>query len=206
METINYRGVEIEIRPDEMSESPNEWWDNERFLVYDHRDFYVEKKGFNPRDIFDYFEEHAFKKVLYQGYFVFTVYAYIHSGVALSLGRSRYPFNDRWDVSSTGNILIKRQKGVWTEAKARKIAEGLIETWNQYLSGDVWGYNIEQFNDSCWGYYGYDTCLEEAKRIVDWHLEENRKKRIATLKQLIKSKVPLEYRQKQLLTLSSTYN
>jgi len=205
METIKYRGVEIEIKQDEMAESPNEW-ESDNFLVYDHRDFYVEKKGFNPRDIFDYFEEHAFKKVLYQGHFVFMVYAYIHSGVALSLGRNGYPFNDRWDVSSTGNILIKRQKGVWTEAKARKIAEGLIETWNQYLSGDVYGYNIEQFNESCWGYYEYDTCLQEAKGIVDWHLEEARKKRIVILKQLIKSKVPLEYRQKQLLTLSSTYN
>jgi len=205
MEKINYRGIGIEIIPDEDCESPNEW-DNDRFIVYDHRDFYVEKKGFNPKEIFDYFEENAYKKVLYKGYFVFTLYAYIHSGVYLSLGRGRYPFNDRWDVSSTGSVLIKRTSGTWTEAKARKVAEGLIETWNQYLSGDVYGYNIEQLNESCWGYYGKDVCLQEAKDIIDWHLENQRKKRIVTLKELIKSKVPLEHRQKRLLTLSSTYN
>jgi len=205
MEKINYRGIEIKIIPDEDCESPNEWSDDE-FIVYNHRDFYVKKEGFSPREIFDYFEENAYRKKLYKGHFVFTLYAYIHSGVSLSLGRDRYPFNDRWDVSSTGNVLVKRASGTWTEAKAREIAEELVRTWNQYLSGDVYGYNIEQLNESCWGYYGGDVCLQEAKSIVDRRLENQRKKRIVTLKGLIKSKVPLEHRQKRLLTLSSTYN
>jgi hypothetical protein len=55
------------------------------------------------------------------------------------------------------------------EGMARKCAEGLVETWNQYLWGDVWGYVItdsdgeEVESGSCWGFYGLDACIEEAK-------------------------------------------
>lgn len=205
METINYRGVEIEIEQDEFTESPNDW-DGSRFIVYDHRDFYVEKKGFNPNDIF---EDVWGTNKLYKGYYVFGVDAYIHSGVVLAIRNTRkaLDFPDRrWDVSFKGFALIKREKGCYTKDKAFKVAEGLIDIWNQYLSGNVYGYNIEQFNESCWGFYGYNTCLQEAKNIVDYHLEELRKKRQETLKQLIKSKVPIAYRSQHLLTLPQTSN
>jgi len=206
METVKYRGINIEIEQDQDAQSPQEWSDDERILVYNHRDFYVKKKGFDPDEIF---EEVWHGNKFYKGYFAFGVDAYIHSGVVLAIKDTRkaLDFPDRrWDVSFKGFALIRKEKGTWDRTKAFEIAEGLVDIWNQYLSGDVYGYNIEQFNDSYWGYYGYDTCLEEAKLIVDYHLEQNRKKRIVTLKQLIKSKVPLEYRQKQLLTLSLTNN
>ena len=41
-----------------------------------------------------------------------------------------------------------------------------VETYSQYLSGDVYGYEIHKHGevvDSCWGFYGYDTAEEEAK-------------------------------------------
>lgn len=208
METINYRGVEIEIEQDQYAESPDAWGNEDCFLVGYHRDFWVERKDIISKDVaVDIFrgEKNWGTEQVTKKYWCFGLEAYIHSGVVLALSNCGDFPDRRWDVSQLGLVLI-RKKECRLSKKARKIAEGLIETWNMYLSGDVWGYNIEQFGDSCWGYYGYDICLEEAKSIVDWHLEENRKKRIATLKQLIKSKVPLEYRQKQLLTLSSTYN
>ena len=38
-----------------------------------------------------------------------------------------------------------------------------------YLSGDVWGYIVDEDNkdDSCWGFFGYDYCVEEAKRVAE---------------------------------------
>ena len=100
-------------------------------------------------------------------------------------------------------------EGLWAvhnkpEDKAKEYAEGLMETWNQYLSGDVWGFIVEKPNttysiskedfdtlittgtftsdnflkvidvedeweevDSCWGFYGQDAAINEAKLVID---------------------------------------
>jgi len=170
----------IKIFPDESAESPNEWGDEERFLVFDHRDFYVQRDGFDPKDIFEDGEK-------VKGYHVFRCYAYIHSGVALSVGSHSFP-DARWDVSFKGFWLIKREKGTWTRAQALKAATDLCDTWNQYLSGDVYGYEIskvlsvdEDGNpdeleelDSVWGYYGESECLKEAESIVEYYQTQNK--------------------------------
>jgi hypothetical protein len=42
-----------------------------------------------------------------------------------------------------------------------------VETYSQYVSGDVWGFVIEDAEgeevDSCWGIYGMGSCKEEAR-------------------------------------------
>jgi len=170
---IEYRDYEIEIVPDDSSQSPNDWGNDDHFLVYDHKDLYIEKEGFDPNKIFfDWYHEEGelFHQKTYEGYWVFGVDAYIHGGVHLALrGSSKAAMlpDRRWDVSFKGFYLVKRQKGTWTEDEARVLAEGMIESWNQYLSGDVWGYNIPDLNESCWGYYGQEQCIEDAKNIID---------------------------------------
>lgn len=165
LETIEYRGYEIEIHTDDYADSPDVWDDEERFLVFDHRNFYVERKGFNPTDIFKDRER-------VKGYHVFRCYAYIHSGVVLSVGNNDSWPDQRWDVSFKGFWLIKREKGTWKEEDARKAAELLCDEWNQYLSGDVYGYTSEA--GSCWGFYGDDgmtQMIEEAKGEIDSYIE-----------------------------------
>lgn len=125
---------------------------------------------------------------------VFLVDSYIHSGVHLTLSGSleamRLP-DRRWDVSQCGAVLIKREgwgstmddegysyerDGVTHKTTWRELAEGHVNTWNQYLSGDVWGYivdkpvkcdhcgNVEHEElDSCWGFYGLEYAIQEAK-------------------------------------------
>jgi len=47
----------------------------------------------------------------------------------------------------------------------------LVESWNEYLGGDVYGCVKETYDknkkqidqDSCWGFYGYKYALEELK-------------------------------------------
>ncbi len=41
-----------------------------------------------------------------------------------------------------------------------------------YLTGDVWGYVIEgallgQLEESCWGFFGYDYCVEQAQEAAE---------------------------------------
>ncbi len=51
--------------------------------------------------------------------------------------------------------------------KALKIAQGEVETYDQYLRGEVYGYKIDGDGDSCWGFYGQEECISEAKSIID---------------------------------------
>ena len=205
IETIKYKGYDINIIPDNYPQSPNEWSNDDYFLVYDHRDFYVKKSGFDPEDIFENMQN---GKKTYDGYFYFPVYAYIHSGVHLQLKRW---FNglpqghNEFDVSFRGFCLIKKTKGSYTMKKAYKIAQSVIDEWNDYLSGNVYGYRVcknDEIIDSCYGFYGdYEKSriIEEAKSIVDCEVNKNLQNRLQNVKTWIKNHVPFEIRQKQIL-------
>jgi hypothetical protein len=88
----------------------------------------------------------------YSDYWIFPVFAYIHSMVILSLSDSSYPHTCPWDTSFRGFILVEKvqewyidnstkEVNIHTE-KAEEQAQGLIETWNNYLSSNVYGYEI----------------------------------------------------------------
>jgi hypothetical protein len=59
-----------------------------------------------------------------------------------------------------------------------------VETYDQYLTGDVYGYRVSEVKtcsegheheeelDSCWGYYGQENCMLEGVGIVDYLLEK----------------------------------
>jgi hypothetical protein len=105
-------------------------------------------------------------------YHVFGLEAYIHSGVALALSREGNFPNRRWDVSQLGIVFVARAE--WpSRGKAEEAARGLIESWNDCLSGNVYGYVIEgpdeEHLESCWGFSGdYEKyALEEARSVVD---------------------------------------
>lgn len=199
MKTIDYKNHTIEIVQDEYAESPDSWGDNDCFLVYDHRQFNVERKGFDPQSIFDFVQQT--KRWFYDGYFVFPLYAHIHSGVSLSLGKNRYSFDCPWDTSFRGFVLVRRCKGMYTRDVSQRVAQSIVDEWNDYLSGNVWGFYIKDESgesiDSCWGFYGYPNgdLLEQAKSVIDDRVRIERVEHFETLKAWIKNKVSLIYRQ-----------
>jgi hypothetical protein len=175
---LNKENYFLDIKQDDNAESPDSWGNTDMFLVYDHKQCTIERDGFAPRNIYEYLEQCKNSDTIdlrnddFDKYWIFTVYAYIHSGVSLSLSRG----TDRFDTSSTGFILIEKEIGGWsigskpyivTEPEATKYAEGLIETWNQYLSGEVYSFTVVELNKckccgtieeiehgSCGGFYG----------------------------------------------------
>lgn len=207
METnIEYRGHVIEIHRDDDAESPNNWWDEGVFLVYEHRQFHVEREGFDPRLIADYLNSPEEDQVnsVYKNYRIYPVEAYIHSGVALKLFDGKKTC--RFDSSVTGFVLISKEKidcdlqrnhnkqlrDKTDEEIYRHFAQGLLDTWNQYLSGDVYGFETyrvkkcsscgneeKTFMDSCWGYYGDDHeasgLLDEARGEIDSRINNEQK-------------------------------
>jgi hypothetical protein len=196
---IKYKGVDIEIFQDTDCSDPNECGNTDCFLVYDHRQFSTEVDGFKPSRINEHCCEN--RRFFYDGHWVFPVYAYIHSGVILSLGKSEYPFTDRWDVSMKGFVLVDRKKGwSYTKKQAEVVAQSVVDEWNMYLSDEVYGY-IHEFGE-CSGFYGdagKEDMINEAKAEINCEIEERNKKAVklhlSNLKRWLKNHVPIHYRE-----------
>lgn len=178
---------------DEDAQNPDEYGDDGLFLVGYHRDFTVdrERRRYNKetgqREVIDAgiplelaqciarsgkYEDGSTNdeaKEYIKKYHIFPLEAYIHSGVVLHMsGEAR--IDRAWDVSQLGMVFVSKKE--WrTRKRAEKAARGLIETWNSYLSGDVYGIVRENYNkdkqridgDECWGFYGHEYAIEALK-------------------------------------------
>jgi hypothetical protein len=160
-ETIEVGKYKVILTRDDDVQSPREDGDINLFLVANHRSFYVPPPGMkrcpeSANEVVD-----TYKKT----HWVFPLEAYIHSGVRLALsGEGNFP-DRQWDVSQLGMVFAAKNE--WRLSKsARKAALSLIETWNQYLSGDVWRWEILDEGgtvvDSCCGCFGEDDARKKA--------------------------------------------
>ncbi len=113
------------------------------------------------------------------------LYAYVHSGITISTGS----FGDPWDSGCFGiAICTKEQVGDaygydtdW-QRHAHDIIEGEIETYDKYLTGEMYVYSIYLYNketkswtleDTCGGFYSNDedemlsSYFKKNYRIID---------------------------------------
>lgn len=76
--------------------------------------------------------------------------------------------------------------------------EQSVKLFGYWAFGDVYGYTIDELDDSCWGYYGdypeYGGAIQAAKSAIDWHIENEQKERIKQVKTWIRNRVPLTHR------------
>lgn len=99
------------------------------------------------------------------------VYAYVHSGQTISTT----PFSCPWDSGQSGIAWISRKDAVseWGEVcekKAKACIQGFIEEFDRGLTGDVYGYVIENDGEeveSCWGFFGQGYAEEEMKAVLE---------------------------------------
>lgn len=110
-----FKGQTLQIFQDEYCEQP--FQDTEScFLIHKHRDFTVEVKGVDINDVYKHFTKGKNIKLQGEMFRIYPVYAYIHSGIALSLGKDTYPFTCKFDTSFAGFVLVKIAKG-WSYRK-----------------------------------------------------------------------------------------
>ena len=201
--TIPYKGVKINIYQDEDAESPDNWGNKDVFLVAFHRDFWVQRDGFGKEVCIQLAtgeEKGERAKEIEKEYHWFGLEAYIHGGVSLALSYEGNFVDRQWDVSQLGLVFVSK-KEARSRKKAKEIAESLIETWNNYLSGQVYGYMIETGEGEqggCWGFYGdweKSGLLEEAKGEVDEIIREKTEKHVKKIKAMIRQGVSLEKRE-----------
>lgn len=119
---------------------------------------------------------------------------YEHSGISLWLGSKWGHPDAQWDCSSIGFAYVEKktakEEGMldpgdeyehdWKKW-AYAMMEGEMETYNKYVSGEAYGYMIEDEEGDeasnshlcgCWGFYDKDNLLEYAKNDIDTYLKE----------------------------------
>lgn len=203
-EQLDYRGLRIRIEYDECPESPREWnnfgrmvcWhsryvlgDTDRSASGHHYASSHDGEIFNsPQDFMDWWKANG------KGGILIPLYLYDHSGISISCGRE-YPFNCPWDSGQVGWVyataeMIRKEFGKRItkarRAQAEKCIRSEVETYDTFLTGQVYGYIVERPEldddgeetgeaeelDSCWGMFGMDYCIQEAKSVADHYADE----------------------------------
>jgi len=107
------------------------------------------------------------------------VYAYIHSGVVLNTTGFSCP----WDSGQSGIIAVSKdtiRKEFGTKRITKKILDmvtshlkGEIETYSQYLGGEVYGYEVRdesgEIVDSCYGFYSEEDAKSEGNSSLKFY-------------------------------------
>ena len=208
-ETIEYRGFNINVYYDEDARDPRQEFDHlgkmvcfhKRYNLGDKHDyrnidealFYIlyflgawtETMDMDYQDNQDFIKKYwpKFEKLA----IILPLYLYDHSGITMSTRAFSCP----WDSGQVGFIYVSRadarkEYGLLTNKNLTRIRScliGEVKGYDSYLTGQVFGYNIEpvdanksiECNESCWGYYGTDEIAymtSEAKADIDYAIKE----------------------------------
>ena len=116
---------------------------------------------------------------------VLPLYLYDHSGITISTS----PFHCPWDSGQVGFAFMTRDEVLYNYG-VKRLTQGVrdkafglirseVEVYDQYLTGDVWGYVVEneagEQVEACWGFYGIDTAREEGKSVFRSAIEHKAK-------------------------------
>lgn len=113
---------------------------------------------------------------------ILPIYMYSHGGETINTTGFSCPWDSGqigWIFATTEDIC-KEYNYKRVDTATRYIVEqrlvGEIETLDQYMRGEVYGYKLfdktgEEI-DSCWGIYGFDYVKEEVNSLIDWHVRQ----------------------------------
>jgi hypothetical protein len=121
---------------------------------------------------------------------ILPLYLYDHSGITMATT----PFSCRWDSGQVGFIYITKAKlrkehgvkrlNLELIEKAIASLESEVKTYNQYLTGDIYGFSVvervtcdedhehENEIDACWGFYGSDPKTNGMMDHIDDEIDE----------------------------------
>jgi hypothetical protein len=168
----------LKIYQDESAESPRSW-DNVSKMICFHRRYNLgDKHEYRTGDFNSWNEVEDQLKKDNDIAVIKPLHLYDHSGITISTSNG-YPYNDKWDAGIVGFVFvtkdtIRKELGKKVVNKkglewANRLLEGEVKVYDQYLRGDVYGFQLvqkvhcnacnedkEEDLDSCWGFYGTD--------------------------------------------------
>jgi|LakMenE18May11ns_1017448.scaffolds.fasta_scaffold9946187_10 hypothetical protein len=165
VESLSYKSFNIQVYKEDDFFNPREWDNRTKMVCFHGRYELGDKHEFRSPESLEEFLT-ANKANLY----VLPLYLYDHGGITISTT----PFNCRFDSGQVGFIYITKEKaldeGIHDPFKTMKQE---VETYNDYLVGNCYGYSIYdeqgEYLDSCGGYLGHHNfCMEEAKSQADY--------------------------------------
>ena len=187
IQNIDYK---LEIFQDDCYESPREW-DNMGTMICFH-------SRYNLGDKHDYSREEAEELSKGKNIISLPLYLYDHSGITMSTS----DFGCRFDSGCYGFIYVTKEnvrKEYNVKRITKKIIEkvinvlkGEVETYDQYLTGDVYGYRVSKIEvcdkghkhdeelHSCWGYYGMESVEEEGRSMLEYYIEKEEEKSVSS--------------------------
>lgn len=185
----------LKIIQDDMVESPRIDMDNFGTMVCWHRNYnlgdehsyseprdFLESMAFDISDDMDWedFEEMSdedLMELIQDKIVILPLYLYDHSGITMNTTG----FSCRWDSGQVGwtyatHEQVIKEYGSLDIETATKLLKSEVETYDTYLTGNVYGFTLEEkvdcdschntelkHVDSCWGFYGLDYLEEELK-------------------------------------------
>lgn len=191
-----YKNYTINILPDFEPFNPRTEWDNFGHMICFHRRYNLgDKHNWNIDDFKEFIEKS--KNII-----CLPLYLYDHSGITINTSGFSCP----WDSGQVGMIYvtyeeIKKEFGVKiisqkTKKKVIEWLEAEVKTYDDYITGRVYGYSIEETGESLFGFYGdFESCLQEAKSTIEWTIRSEIKNHCQKVKNYIKNHVPEIYRE-----------
>ena len=190
METIKHGDYIIQIEQDEFPFDPRED-DNLGMMVCFHDKYNLgDKHEYRQYDFSSWNEIESQIQKDTGGAVILPVRMYDHSGIGVTanpLNFGRYPWNCQWDSGWVGFIYISKVDireeysiKLVTQKVIAKVKETLIaevETYNQYLNGEVYAYCTKDKSgnvvDYCCGFYNLEYCKEQAISMAEHYAKKN---------------------------------
>jgi hypothetical protein len=182
-ETKVATGYTMEIFQDEDPANPRTEWDNLGTMVCFHGRYNLGDEHDYDSNDFDTWEE--LKKQIIKDEdpaVILPIYLYDHSGITISTS----PFGCRWDSGQIGFIYLSKQrareeygfKRMSAKMKERitNYLDGEVDTYDQYLTGEVYGFDImegDEVIESVSGYYGEESAIEAANDMLKYYNEKH---------------------------------
>lgn len=160
-------GKTLEIHTDEGSANNPRNWDNLGTMVCFHRRYNLgDKHDYDHNDYKGWSEMFKAIEKNEDALIILPLYLYDHSGITISTS----PFDCQWDSGQVGFIFVSKEKvrkeynvkriSPKIAEKALSVLEGEVKTYDQYITGDVYGFKVineeGDEEDSCWGFFGDD--------------------------------------------------
>jgi len=187
--TNNMKKYELEIEQDNDPQNPRTEWDNVTTMICFHKRYNLGDKTDLKSSQFDSWNE--LKEHIESEYKVLMIkplYMYDHSGITISTSC----FNDRFDSGQIGWVFIDEKQWKlmmgeteYTDEKLNDIIDSDVETYDNYITGEVYQYTIYEIEtcslghehknvvESCGSFFDEEDCKGEGMNMLSIYTKEN---------------------------------